>query len=64
MVNGILASCYPSADHDLSHLSMTPLRWFPGIVEQILGEEDGFSTYVRISELFGKWISPHGQLWY
>ena len=63
VVDGVLASCYPSSDHDLSHLAMTPIRWFPGIVQWVFGEDDGFPTYVRTTEQFGKWISPHGQLW-
>ena len=62
VVNGILASCYPSVDHDLSHISMTPLRWFPGIVHWVFGENDGFSTYVKTSEQFGKWMLPDGQI--
>ena len=56
IVDGILASCYPSTDHDLAHLIMKPLHWFPEIVQWIFGEENGFSTYVRILEELGKCI--------
>ena len=56
VVNGILAACYPCVHHDLSHLSMAPLRCSPRIVQQ------KFPTYVRTSELLRKWISLHDQL--
>ena len=35
MVDGILASCYASFDHDLAHIAMTPIQWFPEIIEGI-----------------------------
>ena len=63
VADGVLASCYPSVDHDMSHLSMTPIRWFPDIIQWIFGEEDGFLTFVRISEELGKLILSDGQLW-
>ena len=48
MVEGVLASCYASADHDLLHFVMTPFRWFPEITEWILGEDNGLQVYVKI----------------
>ena len=33
MVDGVLASCYPSVNHDLSQIGMTPMQWFPEVVE-------------------------------
>ena len=63
MVDNILASYYLSVNHDMSHLTMTPLRWFPEFIQWIFGEEDGFSTFIWISEQLGKWILVDGQLW-
>ena len=37
MVDGVLASCYPSTDHDVGHLGMAPMRWFPTFMEPIFG---------------------------
>ena len=31
MVDGVLASCYASFDHDLAHFGMRPLQWFSEI---------------------------------
>ena len=50
MVDGILASCYPSVDYNLGHIGMTPLRWFPWMVDQIYGEDNGFKGYAAITE--------------
>ena len=64
IVDGVLASCYPSSfDHHLAHLSMGPMRWFPGIMQMIFGEDDGISAFVRINEELGIWMLPFGQLW-
>ena len=60
IVDGVLASCYPSADHDVVHFGMAPLRWFPGIVDWMLGMQDGVSVYVKICEQIGWWMAPHG----
>ena len=62
IVDGVLASCYPSADHDSAHLGMKPLHWFPEIIQWIFGEENGFSAYVRIAEELGKCILPDQQI--
>ena len=50
MIDGVLASCYTSADHDLVHLAMTPIQWYPGIVQWIFGEDDGFSTFAKMTK--------------
>ena len=59
IVDGILASCYPSTDHDLAHLIMKPLHWFPEIVQWIFGKENGFTTYVTILGEASKYIQPN-----
>ena len=41
MVDGVLASCYSSLDHDLLHAAMTPLQWFPEVTNWTFGEENG-----------------------
>ena len=64
IVDGILASCYPSSvDHNLAHLSMAPIRWFPDVMHMIFGDDDTFSVFIRINEELGLWMLPCGQLW-
>ena len=58
MVDGILASCYASVDHDLSHIGMTPMQWFPKIVQWVLGKDGGLSGFVKITKELSKWILP------
>ena len=53
MMDGVLASCYPSVDHDLSHIGMTPMKCFPEIVEWIFGNENGWQNYVKLAEEVG-----------
>ena len=36
MVDGVLASCYASVNHDLGHIVMTPIRWFPEMVQWVV----------------------------
>ena len=64
MVDGVLASCYPSIDHNLAHFGMTPLRslrWFPEIIKWMFGEDTGFQVSVGIAEQLRKWILPNEQ---
>ena len=63
MVDGILASCYPSTNHDLAHFAMAPIQLSPKITEWIFGDDTGFHIYSHIGEQLGKWIMPYGQLW-
>ena len=64
IVDGILASCYPSSvDYHLAHLSMGPMRWFPNIMQMIFGEDDRIPAFFRINEELGMWMLPFGQLW-
>ena len=58
MVDGVLASCYPSVDHDLSHIGMTPMRWFPEMTSWIFGEDDGVQAITNIAENIGRWVLP------
>ena len=59
VVDGILASCYPSVDHDLVHFAMTPMQWFPVITGWIFGEDTGYQVYVGITKQLAKWFLPH-----
>ena len=63
MVDGVLASCYVSIHHDLAHIGMMHIRWFPQIMELIFGREDQMSFYVKLAEEFGKWFLPYGKLY-
>ena len=60
VVDGVLASCYPSADHDLLHFGMTPLRWFPETTKWLLGEDDGLQAYVKIAAHVAQLVTPFG----
>ena len=50
MVDDVLSSCYPSVHHDLAHIGMTPIRWFPEILEWIFGDENGILSWVKMAE--------------
>ena len=58
MVDGVMASCYASIDHDLGHIGITPIRWFPEKMEMIFSNENQY--YVDIATDVGKWILPRG----
>ena len=62
MVDGIMASCYASADHDLVHFLMIPIRLFPDTIKWIFGDENGFLFHIKIMEEVARWFLPHGQL--
>ena len=63
MVDGILASCYASTDHDLAHIGMLPIRWFPTMIQWIFGEEDGFTSFVKMSKVISELATPDLQLY-
>ena len=57
IVDGALASCYAhSPGHDLAHIAMTPVRWFPGILQWIFGEDIEMPVYLDIAADVGNWI--------
>ena len=58
VVDGVLASCYPFVSHDLAHIGMVPIRWFPKIIEWLFGEDNGFQVYVLIAEDLDRWAMP------
>ena len=63
IVNGILASCYPSVHHDVAHIGMIPIRLFPKMTEWIFGEGNESPDYVTMMEEISKWIFPEEQGW-
>ena len=58
VVDGVLASCYASYDHDLAHLVMSPLQWFPEVMQVIFGEDNGSTAYINIMKVLGRWMLP------
>ena len=61
MVDGVLVSCYPSVNHDLSQIGMTPMQWFPKEVEWIFGEGNGLQGFAIIAKNLGKMIDLNDQ---
>ena len=47
MVDGVVASCYASSGHDVAHFAMTPIHWFPEIVNWIFGGNNESQGYVN-----------------
>ena len=62
VVDGILASCYADIDHDLAHITMTPMQWFPHIIEWTFGDDSRFPVLVIMAKQFGRLMLPYGQL--
>ena len=56
MVEGVLASCYASFDHDLAHFAMTPMQWYPEIIGWIFGVNKGLPAYVSFAKEVGKCV--------
>ena len=62
VVNGILSSCYASFPHDLAHIAMVPMQWFPEVIEWFFGLENGSQSYVDIIKELGRLMLPIGSL--
>ena len=56
VVNGVLASCYATANHGMAHFAMMPLQWYPEIIKLVFGNYNGSPTYVGITKDFVKMI--------
>ena len=61
VVDGMLASCYPNVHHDVAHIGMAPIRWFPDIAEWIFGKDNEVQSYATTAEALGMWVMPKGQ---
>ena len=63
VVDGVLASCYASFDHDLAHFAMTPMKWFPGLMEWVFGEDNGLKGYLSFAKIVGRYLMPDDHLY-
>ena len=64
VVDGVLASCYASFDHNLAHFAMSPIQWFPKMTEWLFGEDNGLPAYVGIIKDFGRlFLSEKQKYW-
>ena len=54
----VLASCDAFADHDLAHISITPMMWIPTINNLVLGDDSGIPVYIKIAEQMGNVMLP------
>ena len=63
VVDGILASCYASFDHDIAHFAMTPMKWFPELMEWMFGENNGIQGYVSFVKKLGRYLMPNEYLY-
>ena len=61
VVDGVLASCYATVNHDLAHIGMTPVQLLPDFVQWIFSEEDGFSAFAKTIQYLRRAILPYGQ---
>ena len=58
MVNGVLASCYAYADHDIVHFAMVPMQMYSKAIEWVFGMNKGLPGFVSIAIDLHKWILP------
>ena len=58
VVDGIVASCYASFDHNLAHFIMKPIHWYPEIFKWVFGVENGAPAYVTTAKWLGRWLLP------
>lgn len=59
VVDGVLASCYASTYHDIAHIVMMPIRWFPWVIKWIFGDDNGMLAFVNILEYVGRSVLPY-----
>ena len=59
VVDKMVASCYPSVQHDVAHIGMSPLHWFPTVAQWMFGVDQGFQIFVKIASELG-WLIPLG----
>ena len=50
IVDGVLASCYAFTNHDLAHIGMTPLPWFPEVTKWIFGKCTKYPVFLDVAE--------------
>ena len=59
IVNGVLASCYASTDHDLAQHVMKPNQWCPELINWIFGIHEGSPVYGATLRGVRKWMHPN-----
>ena len=57
VVDGVLASCYPSVQHEVALIGMSPIRWFPTVAQWMFGIDQGFQIFAKIENDIG-WLTP------
>ena len=62
VVDGVLASCYSFSDHHLAHITITPIRWFPEIMDWMFGVDNESPGYIKVAEGLGAWVLPSNVL--
>ena len=63
MVDDVLASCYASVGHELAHVGMMPIRWFPGMVQWAFGVDNWYSAFAKTTKDLCESGFPHELLW-
>ena len=58
VVDGVLASCYGIFDHDLGHIAMTPMRWFPRMMNWMFGSESEVHGSLEMAMYIGYLTNP------
>ena len=58
VIDGMLAFCYAFSDHNLAHITVTPMLWFPEMIEWIFGMEKVSQGYVSILADLGGLLLP------
>ena len=62
VIDRMLASCYAFSDHNLAHITVTPMLWFPEMIEWIFGMEKVSQGYVSILADLGGLLLPFNTL--
>ena len=48
IVDRVLASCYAFSDHEMAHIGITPMRWFPRLIEMIFGKDNESPDFLNV----------------
>ena len=59
VIDGVLASCHASVDHDLAQIGTKPIQWYPDVIELVFGYENEVPAYINVAETMGRWLMPH-----
>ena len=58
VVDGVLASSCASVPHDLAQIAMIPMKWFPSVLDWVLGNDKEITAYVNILTGIGIYAIP------